>query len=1536
MLSAWTVIVVYGLERLSARMAIVGDESDLRERMRQGMSCAVRRLGGARRVSGTSLVALLCASALAPVVAAGVVVGPVLLAGLGVVGAVGAGALTDVITDVADRLRRDGKEVSQASVENDLALKLEEALASQGDSASALREAVAALLRGVDAMAAVEEASAARDQNLMLVVAEGFAGLDEQFSEFAPVIEDVRRALWDLQESARQQEADRRVERERAREDSLTLLQVREMLQHWGVSASEPADMGVTDPIWSGCPYLGLVPFEERDARVFYGRSELVRQLVQRLLERLDGGGILLVVGASGAGKSSLLRAGLMHSLAAGALGPGSEKWPRRVICPTDSPMRELARHLADVADLEPVGVYNSLLAAPDETPLLVHRAVRVATGPGPDATDNGTAMLHPRLVLVVDQFEELFHSGDDSDAFRNEREAFVRALRAAAAVPAGPLGVPGALVVVAVRGDFLDRTIAYAPLAAAVQASPFAVGPMSEAELRDAITGPAAEAGLDANPDLVETVISELRERANGGLGSGALPLMSQAMAATWELRDGNELTLRVYRRAGGIADAVNRSAQAAYEGLSSRQQDVARLVFTQLIVITAEGQLARRRCSKADLYSLGAGSADIDAILNSFSAQRLLVLGEQDSVEIAHDVLLHVWKQLRDWLDGDKLDRALYSQVITDADWWQTHHRDPSYLYRPGRLATVNAAITRWQNAATSYPALPATGVAFLEAATAQARRGRRRWLGVAAVVTALVVAAGVAVSLARHYDNSAGEEHAIALSRQLAAASLKVDATDPVTARQLALAAWSAYPTSQAISAVADDLTEQITNGYLPADSAGSGITGILASSGGVTAVAFSPDGRLLATGGADVRLWNPVTGQPVGTPLHTPGTGVAGLTFSSDGKLLAAADTSGDVQLWHVTTRQPAGPPLQASPAPGAAQAPTAPLVDGTSGQQVAFSADGTLVASGGSDGYARVWDVATGRPAGPAIAVDPYAATRPVSTRYGVNAVAFSPAGRLLATAAADGYVRLWDPATGTAVGRPMLTAAAPGLGGPDAHALAFSPDGKTLATAGIAVGVQLWSTASHVQVGKLLGVPHRDPAGGPPVFAASCWGLAFSPDGRQLACAESFGGPELIDIATGQPTALYPPVVLQGQGGYGANAVAFSPVGGGLLASGNSNGTATLWDIATQSVIGAPLSSYPVHAATVRGFGLASGGQLLDGPDSDGYAHLVASLAPSGAGRDVLGLGGVAFSPDGLLAAVPAGRYLQLADARTGKIRLRLLVAGPYDTVTSALFSPDGSMVASVDLQGTVRLWSTATGAAIGAPMSVSAADVGVFGEQPAMAFSPDGRLLALASADGYVGLISTATGLLDGASLPVDPMPRAAPASAGSGPPPPQPLSQGNRINTVAFSPDGSRLAVAGADGYIRVWDVSTRRPADGPIPAAVGVGVRSIAFSPAGTILASVAGDGSARLWNPTSGSAVGLPLSMDTGTLVTNPVLVSFSPDGSLMAVVNSAGYAAAWPEWLAADPHRALCEQVGPPPSYVWSKYAPGEPEPDMCP
>jgi DNA-binding beta-propeller fold protein YncE/transcriptional regulator with XRE-family HTH domain len=833
------------------------------------------------------------------------------------------------------------------------------------------------------------------------------------------------------------------------------------------------------DPVWAGCPYLGLVPFQERDERVFYGRGELVAQLVHRLARQLGGTGILLVAGESGAGKSSLLRAGLMPLLAAGALGPGSDRWPRQVIQPTGSPLRELAMQLADIAGADPVSVYQSLSAAPGEAPMLVEHTVRAATGratnPGQGASADAAAPAPPRLVLVVDQFEELFTTGADGKSGRVEREGFITALHAAATVPAGPHKRAPAVVVAVVRVDFLGQLIAYPPLKAALDAGLFTVGPMSEAELRLAVTGPAAEAGLAVEPALVEAVLAELREGTEGGLGSGVLPLMSQAMAATWERREGSGLTLRAYRHAGGVADAVNRGAQAAYDALTGRQQDAARLVFTQLTAITPNGQFARRRCSRTDLRSPGAKTAeDIDAVIDIFSAHRLLVLGK-DGIEISHDVLLQAWKQLRDWLEDDQFDRVLYSQVATDAQIWDINRRDSSYLYRPGRLATVDAAAVRWQDASTRYPPLSATTKAFLRAAHhAAARSTRRRRAGIAGLL-ALTVIAISAAGIAAHNAASATRQHAIAVSRQLAGESLALASTDFVTAGRLAVAAWRVFPTDQARSAMTALLADRHPDAVLPGNPP-------------VTGVAFSPNGKLLAAalmaaaaGQGAVQPWDPAIDQAVGVPLPANTGregGVNGVAFSPDGRLLAIANGDGTARIWDLATGRAVGAPILASMGSTA----------GVTG--VAFSSDGKLLATADSDGIVRLWDLATRQLIRSLLS----------GTLHGVNGVAFSPDGKLLATANSDGTVRLWDRATGRAVGVPLPANTGPAGG---VNAVAFSPDGKLLATADADGAVRLWNRAT----GRAVGVPlpaNTGPAGG--VNA-----VAFSPDGKLLATADADG-----------------------------------------------------------------------------------------------------------------------------------------------------------------------------------------------------------------------------------------------------------------------------------------------------------------------------------------------------------------------------------------------------------------------------------------
>ena len=1212
--------------------------------------------------------------------------------------------------------------------------------------------------------------------------------------------------------------------------------------------------------VWSGCPYLGLVPFEERDARVFYGRGELVAQLARRLAGRLDGAGMLLVAGESGAGKSSLLRAGLMPWLAAGALGPGSQRWPRRVIQPTGRPVRELAMQLAEVAGADPVSVYRSLLAAPGEAPMLVELAVRTAAGrgpaPGPGGPADAAAAGPARLVLVVDQFEELFTAAGDEEDGRAEREGFIAALHAAATVPAGPRNLPPALVVVAVRADYLGRLIADPSLKAWVDAGLFAVGPMSEAEARLAVTGPAAEAGLAVEPALVEAVIAELRDGAGGGLGSGVLPLMSQAMAATWQYREGSELTLRGYRRAGGIADAVNRSAQAAYDALTGRQQDAARSVFTQLTVITPDGQLARRRCRRTDLQAPGTPMAvDIDAVIDVFSAQRLLVLGK-NSVEISHDALLQAWKQLRDWLGDDQLDRALHSQVITDADTWDSSGRDSSYLYRAGRLATIEAATTRWQGAPARYPALPATAKAFLDAAHHAARRSTRRRRSGFAILAVLTAVAVVASGVAFSQRAAAVRQRDQAVYNQVIAKALQYGTTDTPLAAQLTLAAYRLQPTQDLASRLLNTENTPLA-------------TSLATGAGFVNSVAFSRDGRTLASGSSDgmVRLWgtaNPSRPRPLGQPLTSGpreaiaggSVGVTSVAFSPDGHTLASGG-NGTVQLWAVA--DPAHPrPLGQVLAGGTSvfgaidsvafgpdghmlaigsQAncpcdhlkstiqlwdiadPTRPkrldqsLASGTPVNSVAFSRDGHTLASGSFDGTVRLWDIADParpRPFGPILA----SGTTPVQS------VAFSPDGHTLASGSLDGTIRLWD-LVHPAHPHPLSAIPTGGIVG----SVGFSPDGHTLASGSLDGTIRLWNVTDPAQPSP-LGQPLTGGTG-------AVDSVAFSPDGHTLASGDSDGIIRLWSI---------PRTVLTGSTG-AVDSVAFSP-DGHTLACGSLDGTVRLWDVTDPTRpnrLDQPLAS----RSPVNSVAFSADGHTLASGNSDGTVRLwdVADPAhprPLGViltGASVLS---VAFSPKGHTVASgslddDAVRLWDVADPEHPRLLGPILTGGgnqsaPALGISSVAFSPDGHTLAIGDLDSTVKLFD------VGDPEHSSPLGLVLTGTSVySLAFSLDGHTMASGSLDGTVRLWDVAH--------PTRVRQLGQPLTGG-----------GAQVSSVAFSPDGHTLASGSFDGTVRVWDTADpARPHPLGQPLVGGtVAVDSLAFSANGHTLASGSRDGTTRLWN------------------------------------------------------------------------------------
>ena len=389
------------------------------------------------------------------------------------------------------------------------------------------------------------------------------------------------------------------------------------------------------------CPYKGLGRYEPDDAGFFFGRERLVAELVTHLV----GAGLVGVVGPSGSGKSSLVRAGLLPALADGVL-PGSDRWRQVLMRPGEHPLRELAEvgdHPGAPAD---AGQSNaSADGRTGDNPSL--------PGAGGDLPLPRAMARQERVLLVVDQFEEAFTICRDEV----ERARFLATLAEAAQAD------NSVTVVVAVRADYYGHCAANPALASLLAANHVLVGPMDAGELRRAIELPARRAGLQLEPGLAGAMISEVAEEPGG------LPLLSCALLESWQHRHGRTLTLTAYEQAGGVRGAVARLAERAWLGLAPGEQAVARRILLRLAG-PGEGEAVVRRRVPLDEVA-PAHDERSRAVLDALVDQRLLSVG-QDSVEVAHEALLREWPRLRGWLEDDVQGRALHRHLIGAAREW------------------------------------------------------------------------------------------------------------------------------------------------------------------------------------------------------------------------------------------------------------------------------------------------------------------------------------------------------------------------------------------------------------------------------------------------------------------------------------------------------------------------------------------------------------------------------------------------------------------------------------------------------------------------------------------------------------------------------------------------------------------------------------------------------------------------------------------------------------------------------------------------
>ena len=443
-------------------------------------------------------------------------------------------------------------------------------------------------------------------------------------------------------------------------------------------------------------PYRGLGAFGEQDAGLFFGREDATAQVLDLMSARLGGEGMLVVSGVSGAGKSSLLRAGVLPRLreAGLATAPEAASWPCLMFAPGNNPVEELAVRIAPVAGADAAALRQRLGADPAGFALTTRQAALAA----PEAVrppDTGQR----RVILVVDQCEQLFTVCQS----QQERHAFLTALHAAGGSD-GADRVPGALVVLVVRADFEARLADYPELAAAVQ-DRYLLTAMTRRQLRMAITQPAAAAGSRAEEYLVQVLLDEVgagsagEAPAAGTAGAGILPLLSHALDQAWRTRAGRTLTLADYERTGGIEGAVATSAQRAYQALTAAQQQAARQVFIRLTAADIDGSDTIAPAVRADLTAgkSAAEARDIEAVLDRFAAERLLTL-DADTVEISHEALLTAWPLLRDdWLIDARTDRVVRTRLHATAAEWTQDSRDPSYLYSGSLLEAAATTAAR-----------------------------------------------------------------------------------------------------------------------------------------------------------------------------------------------------------------------------------------------------------------------------------------------------------------------------------------------------------------------------------------------------------------------------------------------------------------------------------------------------------------------------------------------------------------------------------------------------------------------------------------------------------------------------------------------------------------------------------------------------------------------------------------------------------------------------------------------------------------------
>ena len=1035
-------------------------------------------------------------------------------------------------------------------------------------------------------------------------------------------------------------------------------------------------------PLIKGSPYLGLFKFEEGDKDKFFGRDNWIIELTDYLKQK----NVLLLLGASGSGKSSLVQAGLIPKLKDNL---GANKLVNLTFVPDVNPFESF---------------YGCLLANRYK-----QSQVKLAQAVKEDTLIKVVERLKNNSDLwfiFIDQFEELF-----TRTPKTERDIFIKSL-----IKLIEKNDSLVKIVMTMRADFLDKLSPYPSLGKIHDQYSKMLTDMDESELRLAIAEPAARNGVIFEKGLINQIIADFYEQA------GSLPLLQYTLDLLWEKNHIQErvLNIKIYQDIGGVTGALEKQADKIYSQFNEQQRKAAEEIFLELISLEGKEAVSRR----ADKSSFEQEEMQREVLYQLIDNRLLVSKGEDGkaTVEVAHEALLRSWKVLQDLIGEKEGIIVLRSRLYADAKQWddlqkQDAVKASSELWGGSKLAKI---VEFQKN--NSLPNLDPVAIEFIKASISQAERQKNEKIRtarrIAAVsLVAVVISTGLGLMAWKQTQQA---ELNLAHSRGFSSVSLFNEHKE-LEAFVEAIKAGKILQKQQTYN-------KEVTNALQELLNRKSERNRLLGHNMRVTSVSFSRDGRTLASGSRDntIKLWNIRTGKEIRT-LQGHNSRVSSVSFSRDGKTLASGSDDKTIKLWNVET----GQEIRTFKGHNS-------IV-----YSVSFSRDGKTLASGSDDKTIKLWNVETGQeirtfkghngsvfsvsfsPDGKTLATSSGDNTiklwnvetgQEIRTLSGHNSfvysVNFSSDGKTLVTGSGDKTIKLWNVETGQEIRT---------LSGHNSfvRSVSFSSDGKTLATGSGDKTIKLWNIETGQEIRTFKG--HNKPVSS----------VSFSSNGKTLATGSDDKTIKLWNGSTGQAIRT-----LKGHNG-SVFSVNFSS-DGKTLATGSDDKTIKLWNVET----GQEIRTLQGHNKPVTSVSFSRDGRTL----ASGSWDNTIKLWDIETGQEIRTLSGhngyvysVSFSPDGKTLATGSGdKTIKLWNVETGQ-EIRTL-KGHNGSVFSVNFSPDGKTLATGSDDKTIKLWNGSTGQEI---RTLSGDNSIVF----SVNFSSDGKTLATGSDDKTIKLWNVETG---------------------------------------------------------------------------------------------------------------------------------------------------------------------------------------------